>query len=117
MEYFNTFGGNPVSAAIANAVLDVIEKENLLDNATKIGNFLKQEFNRLKGKHAIIGNILFMFMLNNNRKMKNVSKSLIPNLWFPGDVRGEGMFLGVDLVKNRETREPATAEAAFINKR
>lgn len=88
MEYFNTFGGNPVSAAIANAVLDVIEKENLLDNATKIGNFLKQEFNRLKGKHAIIG-----------------------------DVRGEGMFLGVDLVKNRETREPATAEAAFINKR
>lgn len=116
MEYFNTFGGNPVSAAIANAVLDVIEKENLLDNATKIGNFLKQEFNRLKGKHAIIGNILFMFMLNSNRKMKCVK---IPhtNLWFPGDVRGEGMFLGVDLVKNRETREPATAEAAFINKR
>lgn len=72
MEYFNTFGGNPVSAAIANAVLDVIEKENLLDNATKIGNFLKQEFNRLKGKHAIIGNILFMFMLNSNRKMKCV---------------------------------------------
>lgn len=34
-----------------------------------------------------------------------------------GDVRGQGMFLGVDLVKNRETREPATAEAAFINKR
>lgn len=34
-----------------------------------------------------------------------------------GDVRGEGMFLGIDLVKNRETREPATAEAAFINKR
>lgn len=36
---------------------------------------------------------------------------------FPGDVRGQGMFLGLDLVKNRETREPATAEAAFINKR
>lgn len=36
---------------------------------------------------------------------------------FSGDVRGQGMFLGVDLVKNRETREPATAEAAFINKR
>lgn len=36
---------------------------------------------------------------------------------FPGDVRGQGMFLGLDLVINRETREPATAEAAYINKR
>lgn len=38
-------------------------------------------------------------------------------LVFAGDVRGQGMFLGMDLVKNRETREPATAEAAYINKR
>lgn len=68
MEYFNTFGGNPVSAAIATAVLDVIEKENLLDNATKIGNFLKQEFNRLKGKHAIIGKTLCVYT-DSNKKM------------------------------------------------
>lgn len=88
MEYFNTFGGNPVSAAIANAVLDVIEDEKLMENATLVGKYLLQEFNRLKEKHYIIG-----------------------------DVRGQGMFLGVDLVKNRETREPATAEAAFVNKR
>ncbi|KAK7023406.1 hypothetical protein SK128_005069 [Halocaridina rubra] len=88
MEYFNTFGGNPVSAAIANAVMDVIENEKLMENATNVGNYLKEEFNKLKNKHVIIG-----------------------------DVRGHGMFLGVDLVKNRETREPATAEAAYVNKR
>lgn len=88
MEYFNTFGGNPVSAAIADAVLDVIENEKLRENATMIGSYLKQEFNSMKQKHGIIG-----------------------------DVRGQGMFLGVDLVKNRKTREPATAEAAYINKR
>uniref|UniRef100_A0A0N7ZCN1 Uncharacterized protein n=2 Tax=Scylla olivacea TaxID=85551 RepID=A0A0N7ZCN1_SCYOL len=88
MEYFNTFGGNPVSAAVANAVLDVIENEKLRENATKIGNFLMQEFRQLQKKHELIG-----------------------------DVRGQGMFLGVDLVKDRETREPATAEAAYINKR
>lgn len=61
MEYFNTFGGNPVSAAISNAVLDIIENENLLDHATKVGNYLVQEFNRLKGKHAIIGKIFLSF--------------------------------------------------------
>ncbi|XP_045137487.1 ethanolamine-phosphate phospho-lyase-like isoform X2 [Portunus trituberculatus] len=88
MEYFNTFGGNPVSAAVANAVLDVIENEKLRDNATKIGNFLMQEFRQLQKRYELIG-----------------------------DVRGQGMFLGVDLVKDRETREPATAEAAYINKR
>lgn len=55
MEYFNTFGGNPVSAAVANAVLDVIENEKLLENATLVGRYLLQEFNRLKEKHCIIG--------------------------------------------------------------
>ncbi|CAL4157192.1 unnamed protein product, partial [Meganyctiphanes norvegica] len=88
MEYFNTFGGNPVSCAIANAVLDVIENEKLLDNAKKVGAYILGEFARLKKNHKLIG-----------------------------DIRGQGMFLGLDLVKNRETREPATAEAAYINKR
>jgi len=88
MEYFNTFGGNPVSCAIANAVLNVIESEKLLDNAKKVGSYILGEFARLKENHQLIG-----------------------------DIRGQGMFLGLDLVKNRETREPATAEAAYINKR
>lgn len=55
MEYFNTFGGNPVSAAVANAVLDVIENEKLRENATKIGNFLMEEFRQLQKKHELIG--------------------------------------------------------------
>lgn len=55
MEYFNTFGGNPVSAAVANAVLDVIENEKLMENASTVGNFLLQEFRKLQKKHQLIG--------------------------------------------------------------
>lgn len=55
MEYFNTFGGNPVSAAVANAVLDIIENEKLMENASRVGNFLLQEFRKLKKKHQLIG--------------------------------------------------------------
>lgn len=61
MEYFNTFGGNPVSAAISNAVLDVIENEKLMEHASMIGNYLKQEFNKLKEKHMLIGKLIFHF--------------------------------------------------------
>ena len=85
MEYFNTYGGNPVSCAIASAVLDVIEDEKLMDHAREVGGFLKAEFNKLKGKYDFIG-----------------------------DVRGAGMFLGVDLVKCRETREPHTKLAQHV---
>lgn len=61
MEYFNTFGGNPVSAAISNAVLDVIENEKLMEHAAMIGNYLKQEFNKLKENHMLIGKLIFHF--------------------------------------------------------
>ncbi|XP_045623118.2 5-phosphohydroxy-L-lysine phospho-lyase isoform X1 [Procambarus clarkii] len=88
MQYFNTFGGNPVSAAIADAVLDVIENDKLMENATRIGDYVRREINSLREKHAIIG-----------------------------DVRGQGMFLGVDLVLDRRTRAPATAQAAYISRR
>ncbi|MCL4131897.1 UNVERIFIED_CONTAM: hypothetical protein GTU68_034400 [Idotea baltica] len=88
MEYFNTFGGNPVSCAIALAVLNVIEEEKLMENATLVGNYIMEKFRELQKKYKLIG-----------------------------DVRGQGMFIGVDLVKDRATREPATAEAAFANKR
>lgn len=63
MEYFNTFGGNPVSAAISNAVLDVIENEKLMEHAAMIGNYLKQEFNKLKEKHMMIGKLIFLHFL------------------------------------------------------
>jgi ethanolamine-phosphate phospho-lyase len=85
MEYFNTYGGNPVSCAIANAVLYVIEKEGLRDKAAKVGNHLMNSMKQLMDKHPIIG-----------------------------DVRGVGLFVGIDLVRDRETREPATAEAQHV---
>ncbi|XP_075457719.1 5-phosphohydroxy-L-lysine phospho-lyase isoform X2 [Ascaphus truei] len=57
VEFFNTFGGNPVSCVIGLAVLDIIEKENLTDHATKVGNFLMKCLNELKNKHPIIGDV------------------------------------------------------------
>jgi len=85
MEYFNTFGGNPVSCAIGMAVLDVIEKEHLQENAKTVGHRLLQGFEKLKNQFPLIG-----------------------------DVRGQGLFVGVELVKDRETLEPAPEEAAYI---
>ena len=85
MEYFNTFGGNPVSCAIGMAVLDVIEKEHLQENAQRVGYRLLKGFEKLKENFPLIG-----------------------------DVRGQGLFIGVELVKNRETLEPAAKEATYI---
>ncbi|MFC1876225.1 aminotransferase class III-fold pyridoxal phosphate-dependent enzyme [Thermodesulfobacteriota bacterium] len=85
MEYFNTFGGNPVSCAIGMAVLDVIEKEHLQENARIVGDRLLGGFKKLKENFPLIG-----------------------------DVRGQGLFVGVELVKNRETLEPAAEEATYI---
>ena len=77
--YFNTFGGNPVSCAAGLAVLDVIENENLQQNALEVGQYLIDGLNDLATRHESIG-----------------------------DIRGSGLFLAVDLVKDRETRAPAT---------
>nr|XP_015204863.1 PREDICTED: 5-phosphohydroxy-L-lysine phospho-lyase-like isoform X2 [Lepisosteus oculatus] len=88
VEYFNTFGGNPVSCAIGLAVLDVMEKEDLRGNATRVGEYFMKLMNDLKRKHPIIG-----------------------------DVRGVGLFVGIDLVKDRNLRTPAKEEADFILKR
>ncbi|XP_074647167.1 5-phosphohydroxy-L-lysine phospho-lyase-like [Tubulanus polymorphus] len=88
IHYFNTFGGNPVSCAIGLAVLDVIHKENLLQHAVDIGEYLMMKLGQLKDKHDIIG-----------------------------DFRVVGMFAGIELVKDRDTREPATQEAKYILKR
>jgi alanine-glyoxylate transaminase / (R)-3-amino-2-methylpropionate-pyruvate transaminase len=83
--HFNTFGGNPVVCAQGKAVLDVIVRENLQENALKIGNQITTGLNRLKEKHNIIG-----------------------------DVRGKGLLLGIELVKDRKTKEPAQGECAEV---
>lgn len=85
MTFFNTFGGNPVSCAVGLAVMEVLKEENLMANATVVGNYLMDELRRLALSHDLIG-----------------------------DVRGQGLFIGVDLVKDRFTRKPATAEAQHI---
>ena len=85
MEFFSSFGGNPVSAAVGMAVLDVMEQEGLQAKARATGEHLKSRFNALAERHPIIGH-----------------------------VRGEGLFLGVELVKDRTTLEPATEEAGRI---
>jgi 4-aminobutyrate aminotransferase-like enzyme/Ser/Thr protein kinase RdoA (MazF antagonist) len=85
MEYFNTFAGNPVSSAVGLAVLDVVRDERLMGHAEVVGNGLKAGLLRLMQHHQAIG-----------------------------DVRGRGLFLGVDLVEDRTTRKPATALAASV---
>jgi len=82
MEYFNTFGGNPVSCAHGLAVLDVLEQEELQQQAAEVGAYLKQGLVERMPRYP---------------------------LW--GDVRGLGLFLGVELVRDHETLEPATREA------
>jgi len=88
MEYFNTFGGNPVSGAVGLAVLDVIRHEELQQNALEVGDYLKQGLFELQNRHSLIG-----------------------------DVRGLGLFIGIEFVRNRETLEPADSEATQIVER
>ncbi|MGB5069104.1 MAG: aminotransferase class III-fold pyridoxal phosphate-dependent enzyme, partial [Albidovulum sp.] len=85
MEYFNSYGGNPVSMAIGKAVLDVIESEGLQQSALDTGNYLLTRFRDMQTHHDIIGN-----------------------------VRGAGLFLGLELVTDRTALAPATAEASQI---
>ncbi|MEE2669945.1 MAG: aminotransferase class III-fold pyridoxal phosphate-dependent enzyme [Gemmatimonadota bacterium] len=88
MEYFNTFGGNPVSCAVGLAVLDVIEEEDLQVHAHCVGEHLLKRLRSLMDFH--------------------------PSL---GDVRGRGLFLGVEVVSDVECREPAADVASYIVER
>ena len=83
--HFNTFGGNPVVCAQGKAVLEVIEKEKLQQNALTIGNRILDGLNKLRDKHNLIG-----------------------------DVRGKGLMLGTELVKDRTSKEPAKEECAQV---
>jgi 4-aminobutyrate aminotransferase-like enzyme len=85
MEFFSTFGGNPVACAAGLAVLDVLEGEKLQGHALRVGAHLIEGLRKLQAAHALIG-----------------------------DVRGSGLFLGIDFVLDRETREPAPLQAAYV---
>jgi alanine-glyoxylate transaminase/(R)-3-amino-2-methylpropionate-pyruvate transaminase len=83
--HFNTFGGNPVSCAFGKAVLEVIDRENLQQNSRDVGGYMLDGFNGLMAKHDVIG-----------------------------DVRGKGLMTGIELVKDRGSKTPATEECARI---
>jgi 4-aminobutyrate aminotransferase-like enzyme len=83
--YFNTYGGNPVSCKAAQAVLDVLREENLQANARDVGSYLAQGLRALAERYEVIA-----------------------------DVRGEGLFIGVELVENCDARTPASRAAALV---
>ena len=85
MEFFSTFGGNPVSCAIGMAVMDVIEQDDLLSRASELGSRFKIGLESLQESHEHIG-----------------------------DVRGRGLFLGFEIVRDRKTLEPGADEASLI---
>ena len=88
MEYFSTFGGNTVSCAVGSAVLDVIRDEALQAHALRVGSRMLDGLRAIARRHQLIG-----------------------------DVRGSGLFLGVELVRDRDTLEPAAEEATYVSNR
>ncbi len=83
--YFNTFGGNPVAAAVGQAVLQIIQKQKLQENARDVGQYLRSRLSALADHYEVIG-----------------------------DVRGAGLFIGVELVMDRQTKVPATSQTTRI---
>ncbi len=82
---FSTFGGNTVACAAGNAVLDVIEQNDLIEHSRTIGDYLRSEIRSLASKHELIG-----------------------------DVRGHGMVTGLEFVNDHDERSPATRETAKL---
>jgi len=83
--HYSTFGGNPISCAAALATLELIKKESLLENASKLGQYIQSRLREMADKHDIIG-----------------------------DIRGKGLMIGVELVRDRKTRQPAIEETLKV---
>lgn len=88
LEYFNTFGGSPVACAVGNAVLDVIDQQDLMTNAHQTGKYFLQQLEELKSQFLSVG-----------------------------DVRGQGLFLGIEFVQGKERNTPNPALAKYIVER
>ena len=88
MEFFSTFGGSSVACAVGREVLAILDEERLMDNARVVGGRFKNALQTLAGDYPLIG-----------------------------DVRGHGLFLGVEFVNDRELRTPATAQTGYIVER
>ena len=88
MEYFSTFGGSTAACVAAHATLRVTQDEGLQQHALVVGEALRRGLRELEGRHALIG-----------------------------DVRGSGLFWGVELVRDRDTLAPAADEARFVVER
>lgn len=86
VKYFNTFGGNPVSCAIGAAVLDIVEGDGLQEHALNVGGYFAESLATLKARHEIVG-----------------------------DVRSHGLYIGIELVRDQETKEPAAEEALVVS--
>ena len=84
-EFFSTTGGNPVACAVGLAVLDVLEREGLQERAARVGRILRTQIEKLAEHHSLIG-----------------------------EVRGVGLFIGVELVRNHTTLEPAAKETSAV---
>ena len=83
--YFNTFGGNPVGCAVGNAVLDVMDRDKLIDNAQSTGDYLRAGLASLAERHPLIS-----------------------------EIRGHGLWVGIELVRDHASKEPAASEALGI---
>lgn len=88
MEFFSTFGGSTVSAAVGLTVLDVVQQERLQDHARAVGDRMLTAMKPFVERHRLVG-----------------------------DARGSGLFLGVELVRDRATLEPAGDEASYVSNR
>jgi alanine-glyoxylate transaminase/(R)-3-amino-2-methylpropionate-pyruvate transaminase len=85
-KFFNTYGSNPMSCAAGRAVLRAIDEDGTIQNAKEVGGYMLERLQELKNKHSVIG-----------------------------DVRGSGLMLGIDLVKDRTTKAAADEEAGRVS--
>jgi len=88
MEFFSTFGGNTVSAAVGKKVLEIVLRDRYMEHARETGSYLLDRLNPFTERFPLVG-----------------------------DIRGSGLFLGIELVRNRENLEPAGKEASYIKER